>query len=1070
MAQTLQENQTLKHLSLSGNSISNEGVMAIAQALRLNKILTWLDLSGNFLSDKGATAIALALQKNETMEHLFLNGSNISNEGGIAIAQALRVNRNLTRIYLENNDISDEAGIAIAQALQVNQALRHFRLSNNKIGPEGAMIMAQALRVNKTLVLFALDGNRISRDGGMAVAQALQENDTLNILDLRYNEISIEGGITIAQALQKNRALMKLYLSGNNITDEGVKAIARALCENKTLTCIELRRNHISAEGGKSIAQALQVNSSLIQLGLCDNHLSNEGGGAIFQALLVNKNLTQLDLSGNIISDEGAIKLARVLHSNNTIEQLYLGYNKISDEGGIAIAQALQENLQLYCDINTQLRGFIATILLQEDLASRRARIRPRKRLMHTIRNEPQQPQAFEQSNPQSQGGAAHTGRRTTAKIQKRVARNSRSNLDSQSGIQDSILESTGSQAPFPTQKTPHQPRKRRSHSGRGESTAKETGKEEVPMNTPGVVSNIFVIERRSGKLRPVVDLRHLNLSVKKERFKMEILQSILPLIRRHDWMTSIDLKDAFFHIPSYVPFLPNAGDGHQGYRILGRPLGRIADNRGIQGAHTKAYQYPGEAWLSGELGEIRSHSHTGDRTLGFQDQHDRYDAQAPAKEGQRHIASGPQTRQGGIGYSSTDGSIPRGSKCCMSGDHAGETIPTLANDDPDDSAKSQPRLGFTFHNTRAGDERTRLVSTGVQTMEREIISASSSHKIRYNRCFRQWLGGAIPIHDDRGPLVPGGEGVPHQLEGTQSSGIMPRSVSDPQGYDPTNPGRQHHSRSIRQQSRGDSLTPSQRDCTENLEVLPEATHPIGRGAHSRQPEYESGRSLSGDQDKSSLVHRQARVQQDRKGMGTTYSRSFRRQINETRSTDLLMATRTGSCSDRGASSTLAQREEPVCQFPVGTDTSNIAQSDNRTSRPDIGDPLLAFSPMVPVTTTIEDSGANQDSAESNSHRHPLDETSSQEQVVFDRLAHLREELRSKGLSLGAQRIALEQQEASGKHRSYLSAQRKWFTWCNENGVPPFLAPAAAIANFLALQYELSYRTRAFSKQVFEAT
>ncbi|KAL1919968.1 uncharacterized protein VTP21DRAFT_1114 [Calcarisporiella thermophila] len=51
----------------------------------------------------------------------------------------------------------------------------------------------------------------------------------------------------------------------------------------------------------------------------------------------------------------------------------------------------------------------------------------------------------------------------------------------------------------------------------------------------------------------PVVDLCHLNLSVKKEQFKMETLQSILPLIRRHDWMTSIDLKDAFFHIPVHA-------------------------------------------------------------------------------------------------------------------------------------------------------------------------------------------------------------------------------------------------------------------------------------------------------------------------------------------------------------------------------------------------------------------------------------------------------------------------------------------------------------------------------------
>ncbi|KAL1914109.1 uncharacterized protein VTP21DRAFT_1109, partial [Calcarisporiella thermophila] len=105
---------------------------------------------------------------------------------------------------------------------------------------------------------------------------------------------------------------------------------------------------------------------------------------------------------------------------------------------------------------------------------------------------------------------------------------------------------------------------------------------EEVPRDTPGVVSNIFVTSKSSGKLRPVVDLRLLNQSVKKERFKMETLQSILPLIHKEDWLTSIDLKDAFLHVPvhqesrKYLQFI--WGDRKYQFKVL--PFGLTSSPR----------------------------------------------------------------------------------------------------------------------------------------------------------------------------------------------------------------------------------------------------------------------------------------------------------------------------------------------------------------------------------------------------------------------------------------------------------------------------------------------------------
>ncbi|KAL1919206.1 uncharacterized protein VTP21DRAFT_2588 [Calcarisporiella thermophila] len=59
----------------------------------------------------------------------------------------------------------------------------------------------------------------------------------------------------------------------------------------------------------------------------------------------------------------------------------------------------------------------------------------------------------------------------------------------------------------------------------------------------------------------------------------------------------------------------------------------------------------------------------------------------------------------------------------------------------------------------------------------------------------------------------------------------------------------------------------------------------------------------------------------------------------------------------------------------------------------------------------------------------------------------------SKDSKSKAQNVILRDHEKAGKRKSYFSAQKKWFVWCKANDVPPFLAPAVVIANFLASQY-----------------
>ena len=63
-------------------------------------------------------------------------------------------------------------------------------------------------------------------------------------------------------------------------------------------------------------------------------------------------------------------------------------------------------------------------------------------------------------------------------------------------------------------------------------------------------VSRIFTVPQKGGSVCPVVNLWPLSKFVAKKKFKMENSAVLRDLIKPKDWMTSIDLKDAFLSVP----------------------------------------------------------------------------------------------------------------------------------------------------------------------------------------------------------------------------------------------------------------------------------------------------------------------------------------------------------------------------------------------------------------------------------------------------------------------------------------------------------------------------------------
>jgi len=72
----------------------------------------------------------------------------------------------------------------------------------------------------------------------------------------------------------------------------------------------------------------------------------------------------------------------------------------------------------------------------------------------------------------------------------------------------------------------------------------------ETQVTPESFISQLFLVEKKGGGQRPVINLKCLNQYVRTEHFKMEELHLLPDLLQYQDWMVKMDLKDAYLQVP----------------------------------------------------------------------------------------------------------------------------------------------------------------------------------------------------------------------------------------------------------------------------------------------------------------------------------------------------------------------------------------------------------------------------------------------------------------------------------------------------------------------------------------
>ena len=75
-----------------------------------------------------------------------------------------------------------------------------------------------------------------------------------------------------------------------------------------------------------------------------------------------------------------------------------------------------------------------------------------------------------------------------------------------------------------------------------------------LPNSLKGLLGKSFPVPKKTGDLRPEINLKPLNQFAQRIHFKMENIQMAMNFVSLGDYMVSLDLKEAYFSVPIFRP------------------------------------------------------------------------------------------------------------------------------------------------------------------------------------------------------------------------------------------------------------------------------------------------------------------------------------------------------------------------------------------------------------------------------------------------------------------------------------------------------------------------------------
>lgn len=131
LAKCFESTPNLSTLILCGNMIDDDLLRVLMTGLLRNNSITHLDMSHNKITNHGARLLSKLMGENSVLATLNLADNQIHTEGGRYFARGLRENDTLLELNLRLNRLGDDGCRLLLEGLQDNITLTNLNISSN---------------------------------------------------------------------------------------------------------------------------------------------------------------------------------------------------------------------------------------------------------------------------------------------------------------------------------------------------------------------------------------------------------------------------------------------------------------------------------------------------------------------------------------------------------------------------------------------------------------------------------------------------------------------------------------------------------------------------------------------------------------------------------------------------------------------------------------------------------------------------------------------------------------------------------------------------------------------------
>jgi Ran GTPase-activating protein (RanGAP) involved in mRNA processing and transport len=361
----LSVNRAVLVLTLSCNNIRSKGTAVLLASLLTSRVME-LHLASNHLKDDVGPHVASLLAENQTLKHLDLSGNSLTQRFAQTIAIPLSTGDcHLVSLNLSRNPLGGRGIAAIGPAMATNRSLLKLNVSACKIQSSGFAEFCHSLEKNSTLQTLIVEHNAIRDEGAIALADVIAEHPVLRSLNIELCEIADEGARALFDVIKDSKSIRKVTLK-NNLIRDGL-CIQKAIAANTQIYLLNIDYNDIPfklfSEIQKQVAtnyriwkngQEIKTEEELEMMRRVQADLRTCRDSIVSERILVNQRKDQVAALRAELQRLEEAKLARLTKLEDAVAEItkrandsYLGYREETDRQGAEVAATEAEIAQL---------------------------------------------------------------------------------------------------------------------------------------------------------------------------------------------------------------------------------------------------------------------------------------------------------------------------------------------------------------------------------------------------------------------------------------------------------------------------------------------------------------------------------------------------------------------------------------------------------------------------------------------------------------------------------------------------------------------------------------------------